>query len=210
MAAYYWVGAFGATLVVEGAAGFFCSGADLKMIGQHVSTADQGARFGAFVREVFTRLRRLPVVSVAAVEGGALGGGAELTTACDHRVLARDSTLRFVQASLGVCTGWGGGARLTRLVGRQRALRVLGTACPVSAQEALSWGLADRLAPPGEAGRVARELLAAYCQHPAPAVRSMKAIVAAADDAPLDAALATEAACFEALWEGDGNRVRRS
>jgi ethylmalonyl-CoA/methylmalonyl-CoA decarboxylase len=144
---------------------------------------------------------------VAAIEGGALGGGAELATACDHLVMASDAAVRFVQVSLGVCTGWGGGPRLVRLLGRRDALRLLGTACRVSAQQALQLGLADRLAPPGAAAQVAGELLEPYLAHPTPAVRAMKAVVAAADDVPLDAALAVEAKLFGGLWGGEANQA---
>ena len=197
----------GVTLLVQGAGGYFCAGADLKMVSAQGTTAADAVVMGAYVRQVLTRLRRLPVVSVAAVEGGALGGGAELTTACDHRVLAADATLRFVQVSLGVCTGWGGGSRLVRMLGRARAMRLLGTAEPINAQQALDLGLADRLAPSGEAARVAAGLLASYRTHPPQAVRAMKAVVAAADDAPLDTALAVEAEAFESLWGSGANKA---
>ncbi len=197
----------GATLLIQGRGGFFCAGADLNMLAAHVHDADDGERLGDFVRQTLTRLRRLPVVSVAAVEGGALGGGAELMTACDHRVLAADATARFVQVSLGVCTGWGGGPRLVRLLGRGPALTLLGAAPHVPAQRALHLGLADRLAPPGHAAQVAGDLLAPYRAHPAAAVKAMKAIVASADDATLDAALAVEAACFKSLWGGPANQA---
>ncbi len=197
----------GATLLVRGQGGFFCAGADLNMLAAHIHSADDGRDLGAFVRETLTRLRRLPVISVAAIEGGALGGGAELTTACDHRVLARDASLRFVQVRMGVCTGWGGGPRLVGLLGRGRALELLGTAVQVQAQRALALGLVDRVAPVGEADRVASELLSAYRIHPAPAVRAMKAVVAVADDAVLDEALAVEAHHFGSLWGGQANRA---
>ncbi len=196
----------GATLIVTGEGGFFCAGADLNMLAAHVHTAADAEALGAFVRGTLTRLRRLPVISVAAVEGGALGGGAELTTACDHRVLARDARVRFVQVTLGVCTGWGGGPRLVRLVGRGRALDLLASARQLGAQEALQLGLAERLAPPGDALRVASELLAPYRAHAAPAVKAMKAVVAEADDAPLDDALAVEARRFADLWGGPTNQ----
>jgi ethylmalonyl-CoA/methylmalonyl-CoA decarboxylase len=197
----------GATLIVRGAGGFFCSGADLNMIADQIAAPAEGKDLGDFVRQLLTRLRRLPIVSVAAVEGGALGGGAELITACDHCVIASDATVRFVQASLGLSTGWGGGPRLVRLLGRRSALRLLGTACPVTAQAALSLGLADRLAPRGEAARVAADLLEPYRRHPRQAVRAMKAIVAAADDTPLDQALGLEGEEFSKLWGGSANRA---
>ncbi|ETV82952.1 hypothetical protein, variant 2 [Aphanomyces astaci] len=90
-----------------------------------------------------TRLRRLPFPSVAVVEGAAIGGGAEITTACDFRVLARSASIQFVHGRMGVSPGWGGGARLVQLVGRQRALRLLGRTEKVAAADAEVLGLAD-------------------------------------------------------------------
>ena len=62
---------------------------------------------------------------MAVVRGRAIGGGAELTTATDLRVFSPDASLSFVQSKMGLSTGWGGGSRLTSIVGRAKALRIM-------------------------------------------------------------------------------------
>ena len=80
---------------------------------------------------------------MAVVEGGAIGGGAELATACDFRIMHNTAKIHFKHILLGLTPGWGGGARLTRIVGRQVALRMMAGAVPVQAEEARRIGLAD-------------------------------------------------------------------
>ena len=74
-----------------------------------------------------TRLRRLGLVSVALIEGYAIGGGAEISTSTDFRVMVSQekSYIRFIHNSLSLCPGWGGASRLTQIIGRKSALRVM-------------------------------------------------------------------------------------
>jgi ethylmalonyl-CoA/methylmalonyl-CoA decarboxylase len=137
-------GCSGVGLLLRGEGGFFCSGMDLNLASA-LPRADALA-VCAVMADSLSRLRSLPLVSVAAVEGGAFGGGAEAMTACDHRVLAADATVRFVHARMGLSPGWGGAGRLARLVGRQHALRLLTTAAPLDAPAALAMGLVDAVA----------------------------------------------------------------
>lgn len=139
-------------VVVQGDGGHFCSGADLSMLGD-LHGAPGGAdgedlrSFGrwmnATMTTTLTALRRLPQVSVAVVQGAALGGGAELTTATDLRLVASDARIRFVQATMAVSPGWGGGTRLADIVGPQAARRLLISCAPVTPQRAMELGLAD-------------------------------------------------------------------
>lgn len=105
---------------------------------------------------------QLPIISIAAIEGPAIGGGAELSTACDHRILSRSAKVQFVHVRMGVSPGWGGGGRLSLLVGRQRALRMIGTAEPLAGQLALETGFADGLADEGEALEESLKLAKSY------------------------------------------------
>jgi len=107
----------------------------------------EGKDMCAFMQDVTTRFTRLPCISVGVVVGGAVGGGTELTTACDHRIFAQGATWHAVQPRMGLSTGWGGGARLVRLVGRSRALRLLAGSEPIDADAALRMGLADAVVP---------------------------------------------------------------
>ena len=139
-------------VVVQGDGGHFCSGADLGMLGD-LHGASEGAEgealreFGRWMNgtmtSTLTALRRLPQVSVAIVQGAAFGGGAELTTATDLRLVSSDAVIRFVQATMAVSPGWGGGARLADIVGAQAARRLLASCAPVTPQRAEGIGLAD-------------------------------------------------------------------
>jgi enoyl-CoA hydratase/carnithine racemase len=75
------------------------------------------ARMSAYMTATLNRLAQVPVVSVAAVDGFAMGGGFELTTACDYRVAAHTAVLQSVHAKMGVTPGWGGCSRLVQLIG---------------------------------------------------------------------------------------------
>lgn len=131
------------TVVLTGTDGWFCAGADLRVAQKQLTSNEAGTAMGALMVDTLTRFRRLPLVSFAIIEGGAYGGGAELATSCDYRLVDTNAVIQFVQARMGVSPGWGGGARLYKLVGRQHALRLLCTATKSSADDAVALGLAD-------------------------------------------------------------------
>jgi len=120
----------------------------------------EGKEMCAFMQEVTTRFTRLPCVSVGVIVGGAVGGGTELTTACDHRIFAQGAKWHAVQPRLGISTIWGGGARLVRLVGRSRALRLLAGSEAIDADEALRIGLADAVVPREDVDKRVAEFVA--------------------------------------------------
>lgn len=95
-------------------------------------------------------IRDFPVPVVAALNGDALGGGAELAVACDMRIFATHARIAFVQGTLCISPAWGGGADLVRIVGGSRALKLLARGDLLSAAEAQAYGLADGIAAPGE------------------------------------------------------------
>ncbi|MDA3912772.1 enoyl-CoA hydratase-related protein, partial [Oleiagrimonas sp.] len=98
-------------------------------------------------QKVFEKLARLPCPTVAAVHGACMGGGAELALACDQRVAVDDSGTRIglPEVMLGIHPGWGGTARLPRLIGAPQALQAMLTGHPFSARRARSVGLVDAL-----------------------------------------------------------------
>lgn len=131
------------TVILKGTGGWFCAGADLRVAQKQLMSNEAGTAMGALMIDTLTRFRRLPLVSFAIIEGGAYGGGAELATSCDYRLVDAKAVIQFVQARMGVSPGWGGGARLHKLVGRQHALRLLCTATKTSPEDAVRLGLAD-------------------------------------------------------------------
>jgi len=95
-------------------------------------------------------VRAFPVPVVAALNGLALGGGAELALACDLRIAAPNAEIGFLQAQLGLTTAWGGGIDLALTVGDRRALRILATAARIGPARALDLGLVDWVCAPGQ------------------------------------------------------------
>lgn len=193
-------------LILVGAEGYFCAGADFDLVTAHLATRADGVAISELMHTVTTTLADLPLVSVAVIEGGAVGGGAELATAADLRVIAQGATVRFVHTRLGLVPGWGGGTRVVRLVGAARGLQLLGAAVALDADEALSWGLADRVAGSGLAEAEAERLLAPFLEGVPAAVRAAKAVVVAARSLPRDEALAAERILFGGRWKSTENR----
>ena len=127
----------------------FASGGDLKELDALRGEAKSRA-FADRTRAAFDHIRRFPVPVLALVNGDALGGGAELAMACDHRIALAHARIGFLQAKLNIATAWGGGTDLFTLVGPSRAVRILATAQIFSATEAERLGLVDAVAPAGD------------------------------------------------------------
>lgn len=179
--------------------GFFAAGADIK----HMSTVD-AASFGAYgdaLRASVERLAAHPAVSVAAIDGLALGGGLELATACTLRVVGADSRMGLPEVKLGLIPGAGGTQRLPRLVGRGPALDLMLTGRQVDAEEALRIGLVDRLVPAGTAMTAARELARELSGPSSVAQRAVVRAVDAAYERPLADGLRFEAEQIQELFE---------
>ncbi|CAI5508885.1 unnamed protein product [Closterium sp. Naga37s-1] len=118
--------------------GVFCAGADLKE--RKGMTQEEAEAFVSSLRGAFTDLENLPVPTVAAVEGAALGGGLEMLLACDIRVAGFNARFGLPETSLAIIPGAGGTQRLPRLIGASRAKELIFTARVVRADEALSLG----------------------------------------------------------------------
>lgn len=126
----------------------FCAGADLKER-QGMSENDVRVQVGLY-RSELGPLDRSPKPVVAAINGAALGGGLELALCCDLRVAAAHAVLGLPETSLGIIPGAGGTQRLPRVVGEARAKEMVLLARRLSANEALAWGLVNRVTPAGK------------------------------------------------------------
>jgi len=121
----------------------FCAGADIaELAGRTLAQTKRGAELG---QAVMARIERLPMPSVAIVNGYAFGGGLELALACTFRLVTPNAKLGLPEIKLGLMPGYGGTQRLPRAVGEARALEMILTARALDAQTALAWGLASRL-----------------------------------------------------------------
>lgn len=126
----------------------FIAGADIAEI-QQISEGKVTGESLTKLQNVFTFLENLPIPSIAAIHGACLGGGLELTLACDYRVVtdAKETKLGLPEVQLGVLPGWGGTQRLPRLVGLAKGLDLILTGRQLSGKSAKRMGLADKLVP---------------------------------------------------------------
>jgi ethylmalonyl-CoA/methylmalonyl-CoA decarboxylase len=197
----------GSVVVIRGEGESFCSGADLRVVGQSLDSREAGEQMSAHMQGVLERLQGLPLVSVAMVQGVAYGGGAELITACDHRLVSTDARIRFVQAKMGVSVGWGGGARLVGLVGREQAIRIMTTASVISPSQAKKIGLATELFEPGVSESALAEFIAPILSLPPASVRANKAALCPPRGATTEQILSHERAIFSESWVSEERAV---
>jgi enoyl-CoA hydratase/carnithine racemase len=186
-------------VVTSAIPGFFAAGADIK----HMATADAEsfAAYGHALRETLGRLAAPDWISIAAMEGLALGGGLELALACTLRVAGAGARLGLPEVMLGLIPGAGGTQRLPRLVGRDRALDIMLTGRPVGAEEAHAIGLISRLVATGQAEPEALNLAAELGRASRPAQRAVIRAVDASYETPLAEGLGYEAAQEQDLFE---------
>jgi enoyl-CoA hydratase len=154
----------------------FAAGGDLKEFAALRSEADAQMLFDR-AAEALDAIRSFPVPVVAALNGIALGGGAELAMACDYRLAAVHARIGFVQSTLAISTGFGGGADLVNKIGSARAMRILVLGEVLSANAAAALGLVDGVAGPDESldECVARFVLP-FLSRPSHLVRAIKQI----------------------------------
>ncbi len=165
------------SVVLTGAADIFSAGIDLKDPakwnegGASLLARREVARRGARLCRLW---EELPQLTIAAIEGPAVGGGAALALACDWRVVADDAFFCLPEAKVGLNMGWGTIPRLVNLIGPARTKRVLLLTERLGAQQALEWGLADEICETGQAVVAAATLAERALECPAVIVRMTK------------------------------------
>ena len=180
----------------------FAAGADIAEMS--AMTPVQAERFAARGQGVLRQLERFPAVTIAAVNGFALGGGCELAMACDLVLAAPGAVFGQPEVKLGVIPGFGGTQRLVRRVGAQRALELMATGRNVKADEAVALGLALRIDEDVLAG--ALQLAASIAQNGPVAVRLVKRAVIETDGLDLDSGLASERTLFSLCFSTDDQK----
>jgi enoyl-CoA hydratase/carnithine racemase len=188
------VGAKGALcLVIRGDGDkAFVSGGDLKELSA-LRTEEQAAAMAWRMRSLCDELANFPAPVVAALNGHAFGGGAEVAVAADIRVAAHDIKIGFNQVSLEIMPAWGGAERLAALVGRGRALMLAGTGAVLTADQAEKVGLVDRVLPRATFETEWRSLARALANRPAGDIKRVMSGVPASD----------AVAAFASLWVSD-------
>jgi enoyl-CoA hydratase len=182
----------------------FVSGGDLKEFAA-IRLAADAERMASRMRRILDRLATLPSITIAVLNGHALGGGAELAVAADFRLAADDIKIGFSQITLGITPAWGGIERLAGLVGRARAAYLLATGVIVDARQGAEWGLIEEVVPRPQLDARAEELESSLSGRPVHALHTIKAILARSQPAVHEATAADAVRRFAESWVSEAH-----
>jgi enoyl-CoA hydratase len=182
-------------IVVTGTGRFFVAGADITVMRELTEETQRAMRPWVDVQRI---LESAPKPVVAKINGHALGGGAELTLACDFRIMAQSATIGFPEIGLGLFPGAGGSQRLPRLIGAHRAKVLMIEGKRLSAEHALDIGLVDTVVADADLDAHCADLARELASKPTATIGMIKRIVDEGMSLPLDQALDLE---FEAVLE---------
>lgn len=189
-------------IILTGNEKAFAAGADIKEMADasavEMLTRDQFARWD--------RIRKIKTPIIAAVSGFALGGGCELMMTCDIVIASETARIGQPEINIGVMPGAGGTQRLTRAVGKVKAMEMVLTGSMISAQEALQWGLINKVVPVEYYFEEARALAASIASKPPVAVRLAKEAVLKAFDTTMEGGLEFERKNFYLLFSSEDQK----
>ena len=180
--------------VITGAGRSFVAGADIGQMS--TLTAAEGKKFGALGNRIFLKLENLSKPTIAAVNGFALGGGCELSMACDIRVASEKAKFGQPEVGLGITPGFGGTQRLPRIVGAANAMELILTAKTINAAQAKEIGLVSHVYAPEELMDKALELANAIAANAQVAVRQSKAAIRRGLQTDMSTGVAYESEAF--------------
>ena len=184
----------------------FVAGADIGEMS--TLTKAEGEAFGKKGNDVFRKLETMPIPTIAAINGFALGGGCELSMSCDIRLCADTAVFGQPEVGLGITPGFGGTQRLARLVSPGMAKQLIYTARNIKADEALRIGLVNAVYPAEELMAAAEKMAATIAANAPIAVRACKKAINEGLDVDMDAALVIEeklfGSCFETADQAEG------
>ena len=173
----------------------FVAGADISEMVN--ATPAEGRAMSLLALETFNKLENMPQVTIAAVNGYALGGGCEICMSCDIRVAAENAVFGQPECGLGIIPGFDGGTqRLARLVGKGRAKELIFTCDRIDAQEAYRIGLANKVVPAEELMDACRKMASKILSKGSYAVSIAKSVINAGMDMDLTNGLKLEADAF--------------
>ena len=177
----------------------FVAGADIGEMS--TLTKAGGEAFGKKGNDVFRKLETMPIPTIAAVNGFALGGGCELSMSCDIRICADTAVFGQPETGLGITPGFGGTQRLARLVGPGMAKQLIYSAKNIKADEALRIGLVNAVYPLEELMPAAEKLAATIAKNAPIAVRACKKAINEGLEAKMDDAVVIEEKLFGSCFQ---------
>jgi ethylmalonyl-CoA/methylmalonyl-CoA decarboxylase len=214
-----------AVIITGAGTAAFCSGADLTLAKEVLDTPAKGGLMSAFMTDALARLRQSRLISLCSLNGPALGGGAEIATTCDFRIMPQDTStyVQFVHAKIGACPGWGGARRLTHIVGRNHAIMACAGSTKIFGPDALSMGLVDEIYPPFDSSCAADDDVVTPESHAIAAglkflqpfvtqkfpgsVRAIKLAIAGVEHLDATSSMELEAQLFRQRWAGSDNKA---
>ncbi len=186
-------------IILTGGDKVFAAGADIKeMYEATVVTLTLGRRF-----ELWDRIRRISKPIIAAVSGYCLGGGNELAMNCDIILASENATFGQPEVNIGVMTGAGGSQRLTRTVGKHKAMEMLLTGKPIGAEEAYRIGLVNHVYPPESLLDEAKRMANVIASKSPISIRTSKEAILRAHDTTVEMGLEFERKAFYMLFATD-------
>ena len=184
----------------------FVAGADIGEMS--TLTVAEGEAFGKRGNDAFRKIETLPIPTIAAINGFALGGGCELSMSCDIRLCADTAVFGQPEAGLGITPGFGGTQRLARLVGAGMAKQMIYTAKNIKADEAYRIGLVNAVYPLDELMPAAEKMAATIAKNAPIAVRACKKAINDGLQVDIDQAVVVEeklfGSCFETADQKEG------
>jgi len=192
----------GKGLLIYGRGSDLCAGGDLNTM-KPLAHNKLGAAMSNYMHHTLLKLVQLPMLTCCVVHGRALGGGAELTAATDFRLFTSSASVTFVQARMGVVSGWGGGTLLARLLGYSRALDVFMSCDKITAGDAQRLGFSNATISDDKYLEESEEWLKYRTRHPHKIIREFKNILlTASDNKDLQESLRSEREIFAPIFEG--------
>lgn len=188
------------SILITGAGQYtFIAGADISQFTQ--LTPEQGLALMEKGQALYDRIELFPKPVIAAVNGACLGGGNELAMACDLRIAAESARFGQPEINLGIIPGWGGTQRLPRLIGKTRALELLLTGDMIKAQDALRYGLVNKVVPDNELLAQAKNVARRLSMQPLTAMAAIKRVVREGLALPMEEALRAERRAFMEVFQ---------
>lgn len=182
----------------------FVAGADIGEMS--TLTKEQGEAFGKKGNDVFRKIETLPIPVIAAVNGFALGGGCELSMACDIRICSENAVFGQPEVGLGITPGFGGTQRLARTVGVGMAKQLIYTARNIKSAEALRIGLVNAVYPLEELMPAAKKMAGMIASNAPIAVRNCKKAINYGLQTDIDNALVIEEKLFGDCFETEDQK----
>ena len=183
----------------------FVAGADISEMVN--ATPAEGRKMGMLAKEAFLKLETMPQVTIAAVNGFALGGGCEISMACDIRIASDNAKFGQPETGLVILPGFGGTQRLARLVGKGRAKELIFTCDMIDANEAYRIGLVNAVYPQEELLAAAKKLANKIASNAPIAVRACKKAINEGLQVDMDQAIVVEEKAFGSCFETEDQKA---